>query len=148
MIAIHYRELTPADADAIRNAFGAQGLEHTRFAPDVTWGAFATARLVGFISTYTRQLPAPFADTVEGYINIIEVHPDFRRRGIGATLVRMTLARAPARGWYQLRAWSSDDKVLALHMWRVLGFSLCPATVYPRGRAVSGYFATHTCEST
>jgi hypothetical protein len=25
-------------------------------------------------------------------------------------------------------------------MWRALGFALCPATTYPRGQPVEGYF--------
>ena len=54
----------------------------------------------------------------------------------------MAVERARARGVYQLRAWSSEDKTEAIPMWKALGFGLCPATTYPGGREIEGYFVT------
>jgi GNAT superfamily N-acetyltransferase len=96
--------------------------------------------LVGLISVYWKILPAPLPETYEGYIDILEVHQDFRRKGIATQLVDKALERAQENGVYQVRAWSSLDKKEAIPMWKALNFGLCPATTYPNGQKVKGYF--------
>ena len=98
--------------------------------------------LVGLISVYWKMLPPPLPETCEGYIDILEVHKDFRRRGIAAQLIDMSLERAKEKGAYQMRSWSSLDKTEAIPMWKALGFGLCPATTFPGGQEVKGYFVT------
>jgi ribosomal protein S18 acetylase RimI-like enzyme len=100
----------------------------------------------GVISVYWRRLPPPLPESYEGYIDIIEVHPDYRRRGVARGLVEMALKRGKKQGVHQLRAWSSEDKVEAIPMWQALGFGLCPATTYPGGEEVRGYFVTKLIE--
>jgi GNAT superfamily N-acetyltransferase len=95
---------------------------------------------VGIISAYPRRLPPPLYDTQEGYIDLIDVLEPYRRRGIARRLVQMCLDRCRKMGLYQVRAWSSDDKTEAVPMWKVFGFCMCPATEYPRGQTVHGYF--------
>ena len=97
---------------------------------------------VGLISVYWRRLPAPLTRTVEGYIDIVEVLAGFRRQGIATRMIELSMERAREQGVYQLRAWSSEDKVEAIPMWEALGFGLCPATTYPGGQEVKGYFVT------
>jgi hypothetical protein len=55
-------------------------------------------------------------------------------------LVRKTVEAARAAGVYQIRAWSSEDKVQAIPMWRELGFGLCPAEIYPGSKKVRGFY--------
>jgi GNAT superfamily N-acetyltransferase len=93
---------------------------------------------VGLISVYWRDLPPPLSGAREGYIDIIQVSEGCRRRGIAAELVRRSAARARREGAYQLRAWSSEDKVEAIPMWVALGFGLCPAV----DGGIRGYFVT------
>jgi len=97
---------------------------------------------VGLISVYWRELPSPLVSIYEGYIDIIEVLPRFRRQGIATRMVEISTERARKRSVYQLRAWSSEDKTEAIPMWETLGFGLCPAITYPRGQEVKGYFVT------
>lgn len=97
---------------------------------------------VGIISVYRRALPVPFSETYEGYIDIIEVIPGYRRQGIARRLVEISIERAQRQGFCQLRAWSSEDKTEVIPMWKALGFGLCPATTYPKGQEVRGYFVT------
>ena len=97
-------------------------------------------KLVGLISVYWKMLPSPLSETYEGYIDILEVHQDFQRKGIATQLIDKALERAQRRGVYQVRAWSSLDKTEAIPMWKALRFGLCPATTYPRGQEVQGYF--------
>ena len=83
--------------------------------------------LAGMISVYWKELPAPLAGSCEAYIDILEVHKDFRRQGIAARLIGLSAERARAQGAIQLRSWSSLDKQEAIPMWKALGFGLCPA---------------------
>lgn len=94
---------------------------------------------VGLISVYWRRLPPPLPPTVEGYIDIIEVIEGYRRKGIATELIRRSVERAREEGAYQLRAWSSGDKVEAIPMWKALGFGLCPIT----DQEINGYFVTN-----
>lgn len=98
---------------------------------------------VGLISVHWRALPPPLVDTYEGYIDIIEVRAGFRRRGIATKMIELSAERAREEGACQLRAWSSEDKMEAIPMWKALGFGLCPATTYPRGMEIRGYFVTN-----
>ena len=95
---------------------------------------------VGLISVYWRRLPVPLEQELDAYIDILEVHRDFRRQGIARRLIALSMERARAQGMTQIRAWSSEDKTEAIHMWKALGFGLCPATTYPNGQAIKGFF--------
>lgn len=95
---------------------------------------------VGLLAVQWRTLPPPLRDVTEGFIDIIEVQADYRRRGIATHLVGLALERARAHGACQLRGWSSEDKAEAIPLWLALGFSLCPAVTYPRGEEVKGYY--------
>jgi GNAT superfamily N-acetyltransferase len=102
--------------------------------------AMQEKNLAGLISLYWKTLPAPLSETCEGYIDILEVRKDFRRKGIATQLIDISLERAKVRAAYQVRSWSSLDKTEAIPMWKALGFGLCPATTFPKGQAVKGYF--------
>ena len=98
---------------------------------------------IGVIAVYRRPLTEPLPETHEGFINIIEVAETYRRRGIAKRLVQMSIERCRNQRLYQIRAWSSEGKTQAIHMWKSLGFALCPATVHPSGIEVNGYFVAH-----
>lgn len=97
---------------------------------------------VGLIGVYWSELPVPLEGTREGYINIIEVLPEYRNQGIATTLVEQAIELSRKEGVYQLRAWSSDDKIQALPMWRRLGFGLCPAD-NPWHKGLKGFFVAY-----
>lgn len=122
--------------------WGEKAAQHLHFSNGFTIAAVHQERTVGLISTYWRQLPSPLSATTEGYIDILEVIPAFRRHGIAKQLVELSMQRVFDQHAYQVRAWSSEDKLEALPMWRKLGFGLCPAITYPRGQEVRGFFAT------
>ena len=118
--------------------------KHFHLADGFTLVALHQQEIVGVISVYWRELPPPLPPTKEGFIDIIEVAEPFRRRGIARRLVEFAAQRAREASAYQLRAWSSEDKTEAIPMWKALGFGLCPATVYPRGEKVEGFFVAKT----
>jgi GNAT superfamily N-acetyltransferase len=94
--------------------------------------------LIGLISVYGKKLP--LLETIDWYIDILEVHKDYRRKRLATPLIQMVCERAKEKGIYQIRSWSSEDKVEAIPMWKALGFGLCPAKTYPQGKEVKGYF--------
>lgn len=113
---------------------------HLHFSDGFTIVALHENLTIGIISVYWRKLPAPLPSTIEGYINILEVQPAYRRRGIARQLINLSIQKARECNAYQLRSWSSDEKVEAIPMWKRLGFGLCPAITFPRGQEVHGFF--------
>ena len=105
-----------------------------------TFIALDSIKVVGFISVRWRNLPGSLNEMEEGFIDIIEVDPKYRRQGIATRLVRMSEQQCIANGACQIRAWSSEDKVEAIHLWHSLRYCLCPAADYPRGKPIHGYF--------
>lgn len=101
--------------------------------------AMAGEKPIGIIGLYWSKLPTPLENTREAYINIIEVLPDFRGQGIAREMISRSIELCREEGVYQVRAWSSDDKVEALPMWQRLGFALCPAD-NPWHAGLKGFF--------
>jgi ribosomal protein S18 acetylase RimI-like enzyme len=138
-------EIQFVDCDAglqrhVGEIMGAVAERHIRLDDGFAFVALDDKTPVGLIAVYRRRLPDPLPETCEGFINIIEVVEAYRRRGIGRRLVEMSIERCRAEGLTQIRAWSSKDKTEAIHMWKALGFALCPAVEHPRGLEVEGYF--------
>jgi GNAT superfamily N-acetyltransferase len=113
---------------------------HLHFSDGFTIVALHENVSIGIISVYWRELPAPLPSTIEGYINILEVRPAYRQRGIARQLINLSIEKAQDHKAYQVRSWSSEDKIEAIPMWKQLGFGLCPATTFPRGQEIHGFF--------
>ena len=137
---VAYLEINESWKPRIAEEWNEKVAQHLHFSDGFTIVALDQDLCVGVISTYWRELPAPLPSTVEGYIDIIEVRTAYRKRGIARQLINLTIQKARAYNAYQLRAWSSEDKVEAIPMWKQLGFGLCPATTFPRGQEVPGFF--------
>jgi ribosomal protein S18 acetylase RimI-like enzyme len=140
-------EIQFVDADdvlknRVMKEWGEKTARHMHLEDGFSILAMQKNNLVGLISVYWKLLPPPLPETCEGYIDILDVHKDFRRRGIATQLIDLSLERAKEKGAYQMRSWSSLDKTEAIPMWKALGFGLCPATTYPKGQEVRGYFVT------
>lgn len=85
--------------------------------------------VVGFAALRPSRWIAPLNQYFDGFIEVIEVAETYRRQGIGSTLVKALEEYARDFGYYQIRGWSSDDKVEALNMWRKLNYCMCPAAM-------------------
>jgi len=125
----------------VANALGDQAARHMHIQDGFSIVALHVEEPVGLVSVQWRNLPPPLSAAHEGFIDIIEVHQDYRHRGIARHLVELSLERGRAHGAYQVRAWSSEDKLAAIPMWQALGFTLCPAVTVAQGKEVSGFFA-------
>jgi ribosomal protein S18 acetylase RimI-like enzyme len=99
--------------------------------------------LLGMISVYWKKLPYLNSVNFEGYIDIIEVRDDYRRKGIASQLINKAIDYCKNKDLYQIRAWSSEDKVAAINMWRSVEFSLCPAITYTSGKEIKGVYAIY-----
>jgi GNAT superfamily N-acetyltransferase len=142
LTTIDYIEADESWRDPVSRAFGDKAARHMHVKGGFSILALQDRGPVGLISVYWQVLPPPLKGSSEGYIDIIEVAEDFRRQGIAAELLSIVVTRAREQGAYQLRAWSSEDKIEAIPMWKHLGFGLCPAVTYPGGKEVKGYFVT------
>lgn len=72
--------------------------------------------VVGFAALRPSRWIAPLEQYFDGFIEVIEVAEAYRRQGIGSTLVKFLEDYARTYSYYQIRAWSSDDKVEAMNM--------------------------------
>ena len=97
---------------------------------------------IGVISVYWNVLPYPIFDAIEGYIDVIEVVKEYRKKGIAEKMIKIIEKYAKKHGAYQLRAWSSEDKKEAIHMWKAMKFGINPAITYPKGKEVKGVYVT------
>lgn len=137
---INYIKADEAWQLRIATEWGQAAARHMHLSDGFSILALSEGLPVGLISVYWKRLPAPLEGDFDAYIDILEVHPDFRRQGIARRLIALSMQRARAEGMTQIRAWSSEDKTEAIHMWRTLGFGMCPATTYPNGQAIKGFF--------
>ena len=126
----------------IAHEYGEKAARHLHFDDGFTLAALNDGQVVGFASFVWRDLIAPLESLQECFIDIIETKTEYRRQGIASSLLEMAEQYARDKGVYQLRAWSSDNKIEALPMWAALHFGLSPAVVYPGGQEVHGYFVT------
>ena len=126
----------------VAEVWGEVGARHLHIADGFTILAMDGGRPVGLISVYPRGLPAPLSGICEAFIDIIEVASGYRRRGIARRMIEMSVEKSRQQGLYQIRAWSSEDKVEAIPMWKSLGFALCPGHDLSgrTGEWVKGYF--------
>ena len=137
---IHFIEADEAIKMRVLNEWGEKAARHMHLAGGFSIVALHREMLVGLISTYWRELPAPLHGEFDAYIDILEVYKDFRRQGIARRLIEMSIEQARQKGMRQIRSWSSEDKTEAISMWKALGFGLCPARTYPNGQEIRGYF--------
>jgi ribosomal protein S18 acetylase RimI-like enzyme len=137
---IHFMDADEKIRTRILNEWGEKTARHMHITDGFSIVAFHGEVLVGLISTHWRELPLPLNGDFDAYIDILEVHRSFRRQGIAKRLIEMSMERAKQKGLRQIRAWSSEDKIEAIHLWKALGFGLCPATAHPKGQKVKGYF--------
>ncbi len=138
--SIEYLEIDESWKPRITEEWNEKVERHFHFSDGFTIVALHESLSIGVISVDWRELPAPLPSTIEGYINILEVRPAYRKRGIARQLINLSIQKAREHKAYQVRSWSSEDKIEAIPMWKQLGFGLCPATTFPRGQEVHGFF--------
>ena len=141
----HKASLQFLDADElvkmrVESEWGEKVARHMHLTDGFSIVALQGETLAGLISTYWKNLPAPLDQEFDAYIDILEVHRDFRRQGIARRLIELAIEKARQKGMRQIRAWSSEEKTEAIRMWKALDFGLCPATIYSNSQEIKGFF--------
>lgn len=131
-MSIQYKEIDALIEEAIVAQYGSWVRDYNCLIRGE--GCFLVAAMdndivAGFAAIHPQQWIAPLDYCSDGFIEVIEVAKEYRRQGIGRRLVKLLEEFAQSYGYYQIRAWSSDDKVEALHMWHKLKYCMCPAAM-------------------
>ena len=113
---------------------------HMHLTNGISFVAKIENELIGMISLCWKKLININPKTIEGYIDIIEVKNKYRRKGIASLLIKKAEKICKKEKAYQIRAWSSEDKIEAIQMWRSLKFGICPAKTYPNDKEVKGVY--------
>jgi len=140
---ITYQEIDTYLLEKISLHYGEYAKKHIHIGNDsYSLAAICNDIPVGFISTYTLNLATPISEEKDAYIDVIEVDEKYQRMSIASEMLVRTEEWAKKLGLLQIRAWSSQDKVEAIHMWRCLGYGLCPAKIWVEWckEAVDGYY--------
>jgi len=99
---ISYKYLEDSNLNEVKEVFGSIASDHTHISDGFSFGAF---------------------------IDIIEVADSYRRKGVASGLILRAMDRVKELGLYQIEAWSSEDKIEAIHMWKKNGFGICFASI-------------------
>ena len=140
---ITYQEIDTTIREMITDGYGLIAKDHIHTQDgSYSLAAICDETVVGFISTYTQDLPVPITGDKEAYIDIIEVDTKYQRMGIASEFITRTEEWAKKAGLLQIRAWSSQDKTAAIPMWHSLGYGLCPAKIWVEWckEVVDGYY--------
>lgn len=80
----------------------------------------------GFVCVTPRALTYPLEHLKDAFIEVLEVHENYRRQGIGQHLIECSENWARKAGFKQIRTHSNDKAVEAINMWHKLNYGLCP----------------------
>jgi GNAT superfamily N-acetyltransferase len=140
-LEVEYLQATENTKQLITSLFGKTAANHLHLDDDgFSIIAFHNRKPVGFIGIFWKKLIPPLSHITEAYIDIIEVHKEYRRKGIASQLIMEAIRYSKLEEVYQLRAWSSLDKTSAIKMWKALGFGLTPT--FEEESKVQGYYVT------
>ena len=135
---LHYIECTEAYKEMIKEQYSKKQYDHILLDSSAySLVAIIDDKIVGFISTYIKHFSPPLEGMSEGYINILEVHEEFRKQGIATRLIEKTERYFKQTRVSQIRGWSSDDKLEAINLWNELKYSLSPTTIWIEDKKVS-----------
>ena len=137
-----YKEATEKDIALIHEEYGSICGSHMRLDPG-SYSIVVTLKdkIIGFISTSRKQLILPL-EKEEAFINVLEVHENYRNKGIATKLILKTENHFKSEGIKQVRAWSSTDKYEAIHLWDKLNYTMNPSTIQKDNEVIEGYFVS------
>ena len=121
---IEYVHATPELKAAFKAQSGTNASDFIRFDDNYfSLIALDENKPIALIVAKTRFLAEPLQMVKEAFIDIIEVHPDYRRQGIGTTLAQQVIQWAQESRAAQVRAWSEEIRCEALLLWNKLRFT-------------------------
>lgn len=131
-----FRKLAEEDLKAIEENYGKVQKDHMLLDEhSYSLVAIQEGKIIGMISSYINDFPKVLNEK-EAYMNIIEVHEEYRNKGIASELVKRTEHYFRGKV-YQLRGWSSDDKTEAIKLWKKLKYNLSPTVIHIEEKGVN-----------
>ena len=126
---IEYKEIDELIFDKIVDEFGEWLKKDKQLF--VCENSFALAAIccdfpVGFVCVTIRNLDYPLEHSKDAYIEVLGVHEDYRRQGIGQYLIECSEDWARKAEVKQIRTHSNNKAVEAINMWNKLNYGLCP----------------------
>jgi len=144
---INYKQMDEKILAQIDDVFGEGTRRHIPVRADgVTLAAMDGDMPVGFICVTPRALTYPLEHIKDVYIEIYEVHENYRWQGIGRYLVTCGEKWARQQGFKQIRTHHNNKAVAAINMSRALGFGMCPH-VYSNEEGCAGYHVAKVLSS-
>lgn len=132
------------DAEAVKknDAFYGEGMsKHLNLRDDgfalIAWDGETPA---GFISVNPRALAYPLEHIQDAFIEIYEVHENYRRQGIGRQLATRGEEWARQAGFRQIRTHHNDKASFAIQMSHKLGYGMCPYDYWIDGVEYHGFW--------
>ena len=140
---IKYKQIDHVILEKIVDSYG-EGVREYIFIRENT---FALAALdgeipVGFICVTPAALAYPLEQLVDAFIEIYEVHEDYRRQGIGRHLVTCAEEWARSAGFRQIRTHHNNEAANAIKLSNSLNYGLCPYDYWVDGKMYSGYWVS------
>jgi ribosomal protein S18 acetylase RimI-like enzyme len=126
MAVVEIRELRPSDGDEVRALWQASGIRIRPGDDDVSLTRMASRNpglcLVG--SEGDRIVATALAgfDGRRGWLYHVATHPDMRRRGIAARIVREVEERLRTQGCKKLNLIVWDEEEDAMAFWAAMGY--------------------------
>ena len=142
---IEYKNIDEKTLEQIDSAFG-EGTKKWIIIRDDTYAlaAFDGELPVGFICVTPRALSCPLEHIKDAYIEIYDVHENYRRQGIGRHLVTCAENWAKENGFKQIRTHHNNGAEAAIKMSYALGYGMCPWDYWINGKKYSGYWVAKT----
>ena len=137
---IEYKKIDDMILDKIVDEYGEWAKDCIHIKDDTfTLAAMDGDIPAGFVCVTSRTLAYPLEHLKDAFIEVVEVHEDYRRQGIGQYLIECAEKWAREMGLKQIRTHSSDEAVEAIPMWYKLNYGLCPH-VYSKEEGCAGYW--------
>ena len=94
----------------------------------------------GFICVTPRALMYPLEHLKDAYIEVIEVHENYKGQGIGRHLVICGEEWARKAGFKQIRTHHNNEALNAIKLSNSLNYGLCPHEYEVDGKKYTGYW--------
>ena len=106
------------------------------------------ARLVGFVITVVHEPGGHAAETAAAEIVTLDVHPQWRRGGLGRSLLSQAHAAVAARGARGSRLHVATDNAAALALYREAGYRITGRAPHYYGRGRDAWAMVRRIEAT
>ena len=121
---IEYLRVTPELNNKLKAQWDSNAGDFIHFGDDLySLVAVLDDDPIALIVAKVRGLSEPLQTVREAFIDVIEVLPEYRRQGIGTTLVSKAMEWAVEKRASQIRAWSEEIRYEALMLWNKMGFA-------------------------